>query len=64
MAATRRSDPNDVSELLKTLIITQLAIAGVPGPGIRAVVGCGMNRVTAVLKQVAKRSAKKKARAA
>ena len=55
MAAKRRSDPNDVAGLLKTLIITQLALAGVAGPRIRAVVGCDMNRVTAVLKHISKK---------
>lgn len=57
----KRNDTSPTPELLKTLIISQLALAGVPGPSIRAVVGCDMNRVTAVLKHIRKRGGKKKA---
>lgn len=61
MASKRRKDPDDVAELLRTLLITQLGLAGVPRERIRAVVGCDTNRVTGVLKHLAKaRESKKK----
>ena len=37
-------------ELLRTMNIVQLALAGVPGAQIRKIVGVGMNDVTRVTK--------------
>ena len=37
---------SDVSEILTTLLITQLGLAGIPHQKIRAIVGGNMNRVT------------------
>ena len=48
--ATRRAPGDETSELLRTLLIVQLALAGVPQREIRAVAGCDMNRVTMTLK--------------
>jgi hypothetical protein len=43
--------PNDeTTELLRTTLIVQLALAGLPQKQIRAVVGCEMARVTRTLK--------------
>jgi hypothetical protein len=41
---------DEATELLRTLLIVQLALAGLPQRGIRAVAGCDMNRVTKTLK--------------
>jgi hypothetical protein len=52
MATGRQKDPDDVAELLRTMLITQLALAGVRQRNIRAVVRCDLNHVTRVLKQM------------
>jgi len=41
---------DETTELLRTMLIVQLALAGVPQRGIRAVAGCDMNRVAKTLK--------------
>ena len=45
-------------EVLKDILITQLGIAGVPQQNIRKIVGCDINRVSAIVRHVktAKRS--------
>ena len=45
-------------EVLKDILITQLGIAGVPQQDIRKIVGCDINRVSAIVRHVkaAKRS--------
>jgi len=48
--ATRRQQGDEATELLRTLLIVQLALAGVPQSEIRAVVGCDINRVSRTLK--------------
>jgi hypothetical protein len=48
--AKRRAQGDESTELLRTLLIVQLALAGVPRREIRAVAGCDMNRVTRTLK--------------
>lgn len=48
----RKSDER--TELLRTLVITQLYLAGVTRHNIRKVVGGDMNRVTAVLRHFPK----------
>ncbi len=50
--ATRRARGDETTELLRTLLIVQLALAGVPQREIRAVAGCDMNRVTMTLKSL------------
>jgi hypothetical protein len=44
--------------VLKDILITQLGIAGVPQQDIRKIVGCDINRVSAIVRHVkaAKRS--------
>ena len=41
---------DETTELLRTTLIVQLALAGVPQKGIRAVAGCDINRVNKTLK--------------
>ncbi len=48
--AIGRPQGDEATELLRTLLIVQLAIAGVPQREIRAVAGCDMNRVSRTLK--------------
>lgn len=48
--ATRRPQGDEATELLRTLLIVQLALAGVPQREIRAVAGCDMHRVSRTLK--------------
>ena len=60
MGKTIKAPPNDVGELLKTLLIIQLGLAGVSHQSIRAIVGCNMNRVTAVMKHVRQQKRPKK----
>jgi len=55
---------DDVPDLLRTMLIVQLGLAGVSRHSIRAVAGCDMNRVTAVLKHVAKRGTRNKEKGA
>jgi hypothetical protein len=60
MAAKRRKNPDDVPDLLRTMLIVQLGLAGVSRQSIRVVAGCDMNRVTAVLKHVVPKGSTKK----
>jgi hypothetical protein len=59
-ARQRRKQPDDVAELVRTLLITQLALAEVPQRNIRAIVGCDMHHVTAIMKQMDLKGAAKK----
>ena len=47
-------DDSKVEELLRDLIIVQLALAGVPVHEIRKVAGVSMNRVTTISKALKK----------
>ncbi len=58
MATKEHSDEH--TELLKTSLIAQLGLAGVPQRSIRAIVGCDMNRVTAVMKHLVPKSGVRK----
>lgn len=60
MAAKRRKSPDDVADLLRTMLITQLAIAGVTQQSIRAVVGCDITKVNSVVKHLGIKRATKK----
>lgn len=48
--AKKKSEVNEVAELLKTLVIVQLRLAGATGENIRSIVGGDMNRVSQILK--------------
>jgi hypothetical protein len=55
---TRQRKVDTTIEVLKDILITQLGIAGVPQQDIRKIVGCDINRVSAIVRHVkaAKRS--------
>jgi hypothetical protein len=47
------SDRTDEStELIRTMIIVQLGLAGVPQRNIRTIAGCDINRVNRILKHL------------
>ena len=48
---------NDVSELLKDMLIVQLGLAGVPQRTIRSIVGCDLNRVTQIVRHLKPKAA-------
>jgi transposase-like protein len=50
--ASGRTRGEDQARLLEDLLIVQLAMAGVPQRRIRKIVGCDMNRVTAIARHV------------
>lgn len=52
----RKSPEDEKIELLKTSLIVQLGLAGLPQQSIRAIVGCDMNRVNAVMKHLSMRN--------
>ena len=54
----RQRKADDAVEVLKDILITQLGVAGIPQQNIRKIVGCDMNRVSAIVRHVktAKRS--------
>jgi hypothetical protein len=47
---TRTTDAQ--TELIRTLVIIQLGLAGVPQQRIRSIAKCNMNRVSRILKNV------------
>lgn len=58
-AKEKSSDGN--TELIRTLIIVQLGLAGISQQSIRSIAGCDMNRVNKILKQLnLKKKAQKK----
>lgn len=58
MAQKKKLD--DQTELLRTLLIVQLRLAGVSGAEIRAIVGGDMNRVTRIVKLLKPKSSRGK----
>jgi hypothetical protein len=48
--ATRRAQSDEATELLRTILIVQLGLAGLGQRDIRAVAGCDINRVSKTLK--------------
>ncbi|HVA17121.1 MAG TPA: hypothetical protein VMV59_05330 [Candidatus Dormibacteraeota bacterium] len=46
------SDNNEIADLLRDLLITSLGAAGVKQTEIRKIVGCGMNRVNQIVKNI------------
>lgn len=48
--AAKKSANDETTELLRTMLIVQLGLAGIGQRQIREVVGCDMNRVTKTLK--------------
>jgi hypothetical protein len=52
MPSAKTKDPVDVAELLKDMLIVQLALAGVQQRAIRDIVGCDMNRVSRIARHL------------
>ena len=52
MAKRPQRNSNNVAELLKDLLITQLSASGVPQQAIRQIIGCDMNRVSRITKHI------------
>lgn len=53
MAKSRNSRDTDAAvEVLKDILITQLGVAGVPQKNIRKIIGCDMNRVSAIVRHI------------
>lgn len=60
MSAKRKDGEDELVELMRTLIITQLGLAGVKQKDIRAILKCDMKRVSEVMKIIAPRDKGKK----
>jgi hypothetical protein len=58
--ATERKPADEATELLRTLLIVQLALAGIGQREIRAVAGCDINRVSKTLKALKLKRGKRK----
>lgn len=56
MSARGEPKGEELTELVRTLLIATLGLAGIPQKNIRAVARCDMNRVSAVLKHLKKKS--------
>jgi len=52
MKGKRKQRGDEVVELLKDILITQLGIARVPQSTIRAIVGCDIGRVNRIVKHL------------
>jgi hypothetical protein len=52
VAAKIRTEEDKATELLEKILITQLALGGVPQQNIRKIVGCDINRVSAIAKHI------------
>jgi hypothetical protein len=63
MAKRRRSAADEQTEILRTILIVQLATAGVPQREIRTIARCDMNRVTEIVSRLRARNNKAKGRA-
>lgn len=48
----RQEASEETTELIRTMLIVQLGLAGVPQANIRSIAGCDMNRVNEILKQL------------
>jgi hypothetical protein len=51
----QRKQKDETTEVLKSLLIVELAKAGVPQPDIRKIVGCDMWRVSEIARYFRKR---------
>jgi hypothetical protein len=49
-----RADEDGLTELLEKILIVQLALGGVPQQSIRRIVGCDINRVSAIAKHISR----------
>ncbi len=58
--STKRKSGDEATELLRTLLIAQLGLAGIGQREIRAVAGCDMNRVSKTLRALKLKRVKRK----
>jgi hypothetical protein len=56
MAKRKRSTADEQTEILRTILIVQLAAAGVPQREIRTIARCDMNRVTDIVSRLRTRN--------
>jgi hypothetical protein len=61
MSARGEPKGEELTELVRTLLIATLGIAGIPQKNIRAIARCDMHRVGAVLKHLKIKSKQKRA---
>jgi len=52
MATKKPQEVHETTELLKDLLIVQLAVAGVQQRAIRSIVGCDINRVSRIARHL------------
>lgn len=52
MPRKKSPETSEEAELLKDLLIVQLAQQGIPAHSIRSIVGCAMNRVTRITRHL------------
>ncbi|BAU46798.1 hypothetical protein SVA_0216 [Sulfurifustis variabilis] len=52
MAAKKIQEVNETAEVLKNMLIVQLALAGVQQRAIRNIVGCDINRVSRIARHL------------
>jgi hypothetical protein len=61
MLKEKGTSTDELTELVRTLIIVQLGLASVPQRSIRSIACCDMNRVTKIIKKLnTKKKSKKK----
>jgi hypothetical protein len=52
MAEKQKDAPDDITEILRDMLIVQLAIAGVRQRSIRTIVGCDILRVSRICRHI------------
>lgn len=52
MANKKSNQSGECTELMRTMIIIQLGLAGIPQKSIRAIAGCDIYRVNKILKHL------------
>jgi hypothetical protein len=52
MVKSKAKDSNNIEELLRTFLIVQLRLAGLPQRNIQKIVGCDVNRVSKIIKSM------------
>jgi len=52
MATKKSTRSDETTELVRTVVIIQLGLAGVPQKKIRTIAGCNMNRVNRILNYI------------
>jgi hypothetical protein len=52
MANKKSNQSSEFSELMRTMIIIQLGLAGIPQRSMRVIAGCDIHRVNRILKHL------------